>query len=304
MKKFITVLTSSPLARGVSRRSLGEGGRGVAKSPSALQKGWHAKRDGVVLVIGFTCAIFAFVAWAEDTGITTSQAYVETKAAEKQDAAPANNANSVMTYDSTSADGVGKKAIYDSSASYPDQTDALMTADTANAAIQNAINNEFTCANPPKCTLWNMFVGGETSKNLFRGAYRGGMNTNNSVSSGKNLVGVTSPFTPSTVFEGPIFVATVSPGQIYHVSFESDTYYNACTVYAVEQDIRDTTKAISTGRCKDRTITAPDGAHVLVLSLTNNNTNPITWSNVQLEPGTTATQYQPYGANTFVPQNQ
>ena len=98
----------------------------------------------------------AFGAHAENADITTSQYYVDTKLNEKQDAAPANNANSVMTYDSTSADGVGAKAIYNASSTYRTQKNALVTAGTANTAIQNAANSEFTCANPPKCNLWKI----------------------------------------------------------------------------------------------------------------------------------------------------
>ncbi len=98
----------------------------------------------------------AFGVHAENAGITTSQYYVDSKSNEKQDAAPANDANSVMTYDSTATDGVGAKAIYNSTTSYETQKKSLVTAGVANAAIQNAINMEFTCANPPKCNLWNI----------------------------------------------------------------------------------------------------------------------------------------------------
>ena len=107
-------------------------------------------------IIAFIFGICAFGVYAETSEITTSQYYVDTKLSEKQDAAPANNANSVMTYDSTSADGVGAKAIYNETSTYETQKTSLVTAGTANDAIQNAINMEFTCANPPKCTLWDM----------------------------------------------------------------------------------------------------------------------------------------------------
>ena len=96
------------------------------------------------------------VAHAEHENISTSQYYVDTKSAEKQDAVPANNANSVMTYDSTSADGIGSKAIYNPNSSYAGQSKALVTASTANTAIQNGINKEFVCANPPTCNLWRI----------------------------------------------------------------------------------------------------------------------------------------------------
>ena len=109
------------------------------------------------IIISLMMIFCVCVVHAEHENISTSQYYVDAKSAEKQDAVPANNANSVMTYDSTSADGIGIKAIYDTSASYAGQSKALVTASTANTAIQNGINNEFVCANPQGgCTLWRI----------------------------------------------------------------------------------------------------------------------------------------------------
>ncbi len=135
MKKVsVLFATNSPLTKGMSA------GRGVAKK----------------MIIAIMLVFCAATVRAENTNISTSQYYVDTNAATKQDAAPANNANSVMTYDSTSPDGIGAKAIYDTTATYGEQKSALVTAATANAAIQNGINSEFVCANPPKCNLWDL----------------------------------------------------------------------------------------------------------------------------------------------------
>ncbi len=108
------------------------------------------------IIIAIMLVFCATTVRAGNTNISTSQYYVDTNAATRQDAVPANNANSVMTYDSTSPDGIGTKAIYDTTATYETQTNALVTATTANAAIINGINSEFVCANPPKCNLWNL----------------------------------------------------------------------------------------------------------------------------------------------------
>ncbi len=108
------------------------------------------------IIIAIMLVFCAAGVHAENMNISTSQYYVDTNAATRQDAAPANNANSVMTYDSTSPDGIGAKAIYDTTATYGEQKSALVTAATANAAIQNGINSEFVCANPPKCNLWDL----------------------------------------------------------------------------------------------------------------------------------------------------
>ncbi len=135
MKKVsVLFATNSPLTKGMSA------GRGVAKK----------------MIIAIMLVFCATTVRAENTNISTSQYYVDTNAATRQDAAPANNANTVMTYDSTSPDGIGAKAIYDTTATYGEQKSALVTAATANAAIQNGINSEFVCANPPKCNLWNL----------------------------------------------------------------------------------------------------------------------------------------------------
>ncbi len=254
------------------------------------------------IIIAIMCVFGITTVYAENTNISTSQYYVDTNAATRQDAVPVHNTNTVMTYDSTSPDGIGAKAIYDTTASYADQTGALITADTANAAIQNGINSEFTCANPPKCNLWDIVQVGETSKNLFRGPYIGHLSTSISyVQSSYNLI--SSPFTPSGWYTGPVFVAKVTPGETYYISGETDAKHRFCAFYANEADITDKTKVISYYGCSNGGYIVPQGAHVMLMSFTNPNTNQITWSNVQLELGTSPTAYHPYGENTFVPQN-
>ena len=90
----------------------------------------------------------------------TSKLYVDNNAEMRQDAVDANTANTVMTYTDT-AGTVGTKGIYDASGSYAEQQNLLVSADVANAAIMNAINMEFTCAeyNPnddTDCWKWQI----------------------------------------------------------------------------------------------------------------------------------------------------
>ena len=94
-------------------------------------------------------------AFANDVTKITSKTYVDTEIAKNQDVMPAVNANTVLTHTNT-AGVVGQKAIYDATENYVGQETALVTAGTADSAIQMAIEGEFVCANAPTCTLWTI----------------------------------------------------------------------------------------------------------------------------------------------------
>lgn len=99
--------------------------------------------------------------YATNDNAATSKEYVDTELATKQPTIPAEGANVIMTFDSTATNGIGTKQIYDESANYASQQDALVTAQTANAAVQMAINGEFECVlydpdNPTDCWWWNI----------------------------------------------------------------------------------------------------------------------------------------------------
>ena len=141
MKKYLITSNSSPLARGVRRGTPG----GVARK----------------LIFAITLALCTFAAYAENENAATSKEYVDTELATKQPTIPAAGNNMVMTFDSNATDGIGTKQIYDESASYAEQQDALVTAGTANAAVQMAINGEFICTeystiDPTDCWLWGI----------------------------------------------------------------------------------------------------------------------------------------------------
>ena len=91
------------------------------------------------------CVLMIGAAFAAGENVATSKAFVDAGVAQKQEKIPANNgAAQVLTNTGTSG-SVGTKNIYDSNASYSEQTDALVTAGQFNTAVQNAINTEFTC---------------------------------------------------------------------------------------------------------------------------------------------------------------
>ncbi|MBO7509174.1 MAG: hypothetical protein J6T57_02775 [Alphaproteobacteria bacterium] len=93
----------------------------------------------VIFVICMLCG----GAFAANEGLITSRAYVDAGLAATQ--STITNGTGVMTHDSTQTDGVGQKPIYNPLGDYATQSNALVTASTANAAVQNAIAAEFEC---------------------------------------------------------------------------------------------------------------------------------------------------------------
>jgi len=87
-------------------------------------------------------SLFAFVAYADNT--ITSKEYVDGQVATLQEQIPAKNTNTVVMNTGT-AGTIGEKAIYDTSAAYGAQSDALVTAGAFNSAVQNALESEFVC---------------------------------------------------------------------------------------------------------------------------------------------------------------
>ncbi len=112
-------------------------------------------------IFAIMCVVGIATAYAENENAATSKEYVDTELATKQPTIPAEGANVVMTFDSTATDGIGTKNIYDPSGSYMNQQNALVTAATANSAVQMAINGEFICTeystiDPTDCWLWGI----------------------------------------------------------------------------------------------------------------------------------------------------
>ena len=112
----------------------------------------------IVIALMMLCT---FGAYAANENAATSKEYVDTAIAAKQPTIPAEGNNVVMTFDSTADNGIGTKEIYDETAAYAEQQNALVTAGTANAAVQMAIQGEFECVlydpdNPTDCWWWNI----------------------------------------------------------------------------------------------------------------------------------------------------
>ena len=97
----------------------------------------------------FFVFLFSFVfigtAFAAGENIPTSKSYVDAEIATKQDKISANNGAAQVLTNTGTAGEYGTKNIYNSSAAYGGQSDALIDAQTMNAAVQNAIDSEFEC---------------------------------------------------------------------------------------------------------------------------------------------------------------
>jgi len=95
-----------------------------------------------VFIIG---GFITFSAFGVGENVPTSKSYIDSVLVNKQDAIERTaGANQALTNTGTAAE-YGTKNIYDSNGSYTEQTDALVDAQTMNAAVQNAINAEFVC---------------------------------------------------------------------------------------------------------------------------------------------------------------
>jgi len=102
------------------------------------------------------CAFF--VGFAHADNVITSKEYVDTQGAALQPQVPAKNTNTVLTYPAAGTDAPGEKAIYDASAAYATQSDALVTAGQFNNALQVALDTEFVCIsrNDQGCLLYEI----------------------------------------------------------------------------------------------------------------------------------------------------
>ena len=101
-------------------------------------------------------SFFIFPAFA-----VTSESYVDSVLNTLQDEIPAENTNAVLMNIGVSGE-IGTKKIYDATQSFTSQANALVTAETFNAAIQNAIDNEYVCIEwlgehiPSNCLLYQI----------------------------------------------------------------------------------------------------------------------------------------------------
>ncbi len=114
-------------------------------------------RKFLISIIG---ALSIYSAFAAGENIPTSKSYVDAAIATKQDIISATTGASQVLTNTGTAGEYGTKEIYDSNATYGEQTDALIDAITMNTAVQNAIDSEFQCVeydDHGECLLMDVF---------------------------------------------------------------------------------------------------------------------------------------------------
>ena len=250
------------------------------------------------------CFIFIGTAFANGESVPTSKSYVDNALTQKQNVIErATGAAQVLTNTGTSGE-YGTKEIYNSSAAYAGQSDTLIDAGTMNAAVQNAIDSEFECVEYDgnnNCLLMN--IRGEMlnkTKNLLNSSFMD-----------------KSTYNTVTVYGVSIDRAKVLPtenNKTYTLS--ADLTYNGAYYYYLYYIKPDGTSGYPSGcsymwanqdsgasgeTYKKCTFTTQDGAKYVV-SFANlpSLQNLVALENYQMEEGSTATPYQPYG-NVYIP---
>ena len=265
--------------------------------------------------------LFAFSgAFAAGENIPTSKSYVDSKLGEKQDTIPANDGATQVLTNTGTAGEYGTRGIYDANGAYASQTQNLVDAATMNAGVQNAIDSEFQCiewADPndhtSDCLLMDVF--GQTerrSPNLFDSSQilkASGWTENNGVYSGKidNLyrLGNMNACLPGPCKENTQYTLS------YTISVDENATPNGPVqpwLYIRYTDGTTTSPAYSLlpsnpGDTSHIVLTSNSGKTVAYIRGTYGNNASVHISNIQLQEGTTATPYVPYG-NLYLPNGE
>ena len=205
---------------------------------------------------------------------------------------------------------VGTKNIYDSTGSYIEQTESLVTAEQFNTAVQNAIDSEFECVgwNPNDSTdCWFVKIRGTTDKpsgkNLFNKNNRTRLYgwfpyTGSPFSYTPNGYANRIPCKPNTTYtaryNGTSTQAVLNFGSTRYdtTPASSDIYYVGCTnSIRLEHPTKDTPVTITTG---------PNDKWLIVQYNVTEPQNTDMANNLQIEEGAVATAYEPY-QNLYLP---
>ena len=231
-------------------------------------------------------ALFVGIAYADN--VITSKEYVDTAGVALQPQIQAKNTNTVLTYPAAGTDTPGEKAIYDASAAYGEQTDALVTAGDFNNALQTALDTEFVCVsrNDQGCLLYEIRAATpkSASKNLFN---------KNTITEGKRADIASN----GALIKGSSFAVSdyipVTPGETYTITNVRPGNSFANGVFYYDQN-----KVFQRGHgCSGlKCYATPGEGEVYIrfnLLLSQKDV-------VQMERGTTATEYEPY-ENLYLP---
>ena len=242
------------------------------------------------------------VAFATGENVPTSKGYVDSKLGEKQDIIPANDGTTQVLTNTGTAGEYGTKGIYDSTGEYASQTQNLVDAAAMNTGVQNAIDSEFQCiewANPndhtSDCLLFNIF--GETerrSPNLFDLERIMPAGTNATYTKLSNGYRVTNGGVMLELGDIEDFI-----GKTFIYSYTSDcAYSNQVLFYQTDSNGGAEGVSYSNPTRFTRKLTAAVTKMAIRLWAPG---RTCTFTNIQVEEGTTATPYVPYG-NIYLPE--
>lgn len=252
-----------------------------------------------VFLFGF---VFLGSAFAAGENVPTSKSYVDAEIVTKQDKIAATGGAAQVLTNTGNAGEYGTKNIYDSSASYGGQSDALIDAQTMNTAIQNAIDSEFKCVDND-CTL--LEIRGETdhqTKNLLDPSFMD--------NSSYGIVNINEASVQNAK------ILPTEPNKTYTLS--ADLIYSGSYYYYIRYILPDGTTGIPSGgqymwncggsctagtRYKTFTFTTEPNATYVVFFANASSLEKLTLTNYQMEEGSTATTYEPYG-NVYIPTGQ
>ncbi len=243
------------------------------------------------------------VAFAAGENVPTSKSYVDAAVATKQDIIPANDGATQVLTNTGTAGEYGTKGIYDANGEYAVQTQNLLDAATMNAGVQNAINSEFQCIewldpndHSSDCLLFDIF--GQTerrSPNLFdlETARIMPAGTNATYTKLSNGYRVTNGAVMLELGDIEDFI-----GKTLIFSYTSDCI-SSTQVLFYQTDSNGHAEGVSYRNPTRFTRKLTAAVTKMAIGLLASG-RTCTFTNIQVEEGTTATPYMPYG-NIYMP---
>ncbi|MBO7508931.1 MAG: hypothetical protein J6T57_01490 [Alphaproteobacteria bacterium] len=259
-------------------------------------------------IIFAICVLCAGAAFAENEESITSREYVDAGLASVQSTLTTTGTGA-MTFDSSETDGIGQKPIYNPSGDYATQQDALVTASTADAAVQNAIAAEFVCIawknDDPndECLLVQIKNRTNPTKNLFDvsqvPSYQNTTDTRKAINNGDGSITVTDMI-GNTAISSKKKLSELAPGLVLGNTYKLTFKKTGCVGY--NYIFMGSPERTTWNNGANRTITQNMLDSPVSFYACYNGVTPSTATiyDIQIEEGTVATPYVPYG-NTYLP---
>ncbi|MBO7509408.1 MAG: hypothetical protein J6T57_04000 [Alphaproteobacteria bacterium] len=260
-------------------------------------------------IIFAICMICSGAAFAANEESVTSREYVDAGLSAKQDTLTTTGTGA-MIFDSSETDGLGQKPVYNPDGDYASQQDALVTASTANAAVQNAIAAEFVCISwknddpNDECLLVQIRNRVNPTRNLFDvsqiPSYQNTINTTKLINNGDGSITVTDTIGNSgigTMKKLSALAPGLVPGNTYTLSFKKTGCTGGSNLIHMGAPAR---TAWVNGVKKTITQDMLDSGVSFYACYNGVTPSTATIYDIQIEEGAVATPYVPYG-NTYLP---